>query len=46
MKVLVTYASFANRADRLGGPPSLLLDAYRFFFPEVKGAGRDVDTFI
>jgi len=43
MKVLVTYASFGNRADRLWGPRSFLLNAYRGFFPPgVKGAERGV----
>jgi hypothetical protein len=38
MKVIATYESSENRADRLWGPPSLLTG----FFPEVQQAGRDV----
>jgi len=34
---------FRTRPDRPWGPPSLLYDGYRLFFPGVKRPGRDVD---
>ena len=34
---------FRTSPDRPRGPPSLLYDGYRAFFPEVKRPGRGVD---
>ena len=34
---------FRTGPDRPWGPPSLLYNGYRFFFPGVKRPGRDVD---
>jgi hypothetical protein len=34
---------FRSRPDRPGGPPSLLYNGYRVFFPGVKRPGRGVD---
>jgi len=43
-KVEIFFSSPPLCPDRLWGPPSLLFDGYRGFFPRVKRPGREAVT--